>query len=212
MMPAADPALDPGILHAANSAAIVNHPHTHLDMVRPGILAYGLAPADTVVVPEGTRPVMRFVTRLLHVREMEAGHPISYGGDFVTPERMRVGTAGVGYGHGYPFALSGRGEALLHGTRVPILGRVTMDTTVIDLRLVPGADVGDEVVLFGAQGDRTLRVTEVAKRASTISYEVLIGIGRRVPRVYTRVGRRVEVRTMLGTDVPLTSRPEGGRS
>lgn len=204
--------LDPGIVHAANSAALVNHPRTHLDMVRPGILAYGLPPADTVPVPEGARPVMRFVTRLVHVREMEAGHPISYGCDFVTPERMRVGTAGVGYGHGYPFALSGRGEALLHGTRVPILGRVTMDTTVFDLRGVPDANVGDEVVLFGSQGDETIRASEVASRAHTLHYEVLIGIGRRVPRVYTRVGRRVEVRSMLGTDVPLTSRPEGDRS
>ena len=201
--------LDPGILHAANSAAILNHPKSHLDMVRPGILAYGLAPADTVTVPEGTRPVMRFVTRLVHVRELDAGHPISYGGDFVTPERMRVGTAAVGYGHGYPFALSGRGAALLHGTRVPILGRVTMDTTVFDLRAVPHARVGDEVVLFGSQGSETLRATEVAKSADTIHYEVLIGIGRRVPRVYMRIGRRVEVRTLLGTDVPLTTRLPG---
>jgi len=103
----------------------------------------------------------------------------------------------------------GRGAALLHGTRVPILGRVTMDTTVFDLRAVPHARVGDEVVLFGSQGSETLRATEVAKSADTIHYEVLIGIGRRVPRVYTRIGRRVEVRTLLGTDVPLTTRLPG---
>ena len=141
---------------------------------------------------------MRFVTRLVHVREMPPGHPVSYGGDFVTPERMRVGTAAVGYGHGYPWALSGRGHALLRGTRVPILGRVTMDTTVFDLRGVPEATVGDEVVLFGRSGDEEIRANDLAAQSGTIVYEILIGIGRRVPRVYMRVGKSVGSRTLLG--------------
>jgi len=192
--------VDPGLLHAANSAAIVNHPDAHLDMVRPGILAYGLTPSASVVPPPGLRPVMRFVSRLVHVRDLPEGHAVSYGGDFVAPERMRVGTAAVGYGHGYPFSLSGRGYALLRGRRVPILGRVTMDTTVFDLRGVPGAQLGDEVVLFGRQADELIRASDLASLAGTIAYEVLCGIGRRVPRVYTRVGRRVGVRTLLGSE------------
>jgi alanine racemase len=190
--------VEPGILHAANSAGIVLHGSSRLDMVRPGILAYGLSPSEAVPVPPGIRPVMRFATRLVHVRELPEGHPVSYGGDFVTPESMRAGTAAVGYGHGYPWALSGRGYALLRGRRIPILGRVTMDTTVFDLRGVPGASVGDEVVLFGRSGDEEIRVSDLATLSGTIVYEMLIGIGRRVPRVYTRIGRKVGARTLLG--------------
>jgi alanine racemase len=194
--------VDPGLLHAANSSATVNHPDSHLDMVRPGILAYGLTPSATVAPPAGLRPVMRFVSRLVHVRELPEGHAVSYGGDFVAPEPMRVGTAAVGYGHGYPFGLSGRGYALLRGRRIPILGRVTMDTTVFDLRGVPEAKLGDEVVLFGRQADEMIRASDLAGLAGTIAYEILCGIGRRVPRVYTRVGRQVGVRTLLGSERP----------
>jgi alanine racemase len=192
--------LDPGVLHASNSSALLFYPETHLDMVRPGLIAFGLTSSDASPNPEGFRPVMRFVSRLVHEREMPPGHGISYGGDFVTPETMRVGTASVGYGHGYPFALSGRGYALLRGHRVPILGRVTMDTTVFDLRGVPEARLGDEVVLFGSQGDETIRVNDLAALAGTLPYEILIGIGRRVPRVYTRSGRKVGLRTLLGVE------------
>jgi alanine racemase len=199
--------VDPGLLHAANSGAVVKHPRTHLDMVRPGILAYGLAPSEAVPVPDGIVPVMRFVTRLVAVREMPPGHPVSYGCDFVTPERMTVGTAAVGYGHGFPFALSGRGAALLRGRRVPILGRVTMDTTVFDLRGVPEARLGDEVVLFGRQAEEEIRVSDLATLAGTIPYEILIGIGRRVPRVYTRTGRTVVTRTLLGMARPAAENP-----
>ncbi len=201
--------IEPGLLHAANSAGIVHHPASHLDLVRPGILAYGVVTSDFETAPAGLRPVMRFATRLVHVRTMPAGHAISYGGDFTTPEAMRVGTAAVGYGHGYPWSLSGKGSALLHGRRVPILGRVTMDTTVFDLRAVPGAALGDEMTLFGgdryddaAGGEgsgRGLAVGELARTAGTISYELLIGIGRRVPRVYLRGGRHVGERTLLGS-------------
>jgi alanine racemase len=193
--------IDPGILHAANSAGIVNFSASHLDMVRPGILAYGVAHSEWTAPPEGIRPVMRFATRLVHVRAMPAGHSISYGGDFVTPEAMRVGTAAVGYGHGVPWALSGKGHALVRGRRAQILGRVTMDTTVLDLRGIPEAAIGDEVVLFGSQGDAEISVAELARVAGTIPYELLIGIGRRVPRVWKRSGRRVGARTLLGTEM-----------
>ena len=197
-----DSGLDPGLLHAANSAGLVNYPDSHLDLVRPGILAYGLTPSSAVPVPEGIRPVMRFVSRLVHVRELPPGHSISYGCDFVSSERMLVGTAVVGYGHGYPLALSGRGYALLRGHRIPILGRVTMDTTVFDLRSVPDAKLGDEIVLFGSQGDETILANDLAALAGTIPFEILCGIGRRVTRVYIRTGKRVGVRTLLGTHSP----------
>jgi alanine racemase len=195
-----DAGIDPGLLHAANSAAVMLQSESWLDMVRPGILAYGLTPSEAVPPPPELTPVMRFVSRIVHLRELPPGHPVSYGGDFVSPERMRIGTAAVGYGHGYPYALSGRGYALLRGRRVPILGRVTMDTTVFDLRGVPEARLGDEIVLFGRQGDETIRAGDLAALAGTLHYEVLIGIGRRVPRVYTRTGRSVGVRSLLGME------------
>lgn len=191
--------LEPGLLHAANSAGIVNHPASHLDLVRPGVLAYGVPTSDFAQPVPGMRPVMRFLARLVHVRVMPAGHPISYGSDFVTPERMRVGTAAVGYGHGYPWSLSGKGFARIGGRRLPILGRVTMDTTVFDLRPAPEARLGDPVTLFGGEGPEAIRVDEVAALAGTIPYEILIGIGRRVPRVYIQGGRRVGERTLLGS-------------
>ncbi len=206
-----DAGLDPGLLHAANSAAILDHADSTFDMVRPGIVAYGMTSSPAVPAPPELVPVMRFVTRLVHVREIPAGHPISYGGDFVAPERMRVGTAAVGYGHGYPFALSGRGHALLRGRRVPILGRVTMDTTVFDLRGVPEARLGDEIVLFGRQADQAIHASEVAALAGTVHYEILIGIGRRVPRVYTRTGRSVGVRSLLGMEPAVTVPERSGR-
>ena len=194
--------IDPGLLHAANSAAVLAHPGAMFDLVRPGILAYGMTSSEALPVPAGITPVMRFVSRLVHIREIPPGHPVSYGGDFVSPERMRIGTAAVGYGHGYPYGLSGRGYALLRGHRVPILGRVTMDTTVFDLRGVPEARLGDEVVLFGRQGEEMIRAADLAALSGTVVYEVLIGIGRRVPRVYTRTGRNVGVRSLLGMEGP----------
>ncbi|MDP6528410.1 MAG: alanine racemase [Gemmatimonadota bacterium] len=200
--------LSPGLLHAANSAGLVNHAGSRLDMVRPGLLAYGLTPSSGVVPPQGLSPVMRLASRLVHVRELGPGHPVSYGGEFVTPQTMRVGTAAIGYGHGLPFRLSGRGAALCRGCRVPILGRVTMDTTVFDLRGVPEAKLGDEITLFGRQGDEEIRVERIAETTGTIPYEILCGIGRRVARVYTRVGQTVGERTLLGTMPPLLPKTE----
>jgi alanine racemase len=168
-----------------------------LDLVRPGILLYGWMGSDAPL-PPGFRPVLRFLTRLVHVREMPVGHAISYGGDFVTPERMRVGTAAAGYGHGVPFAWSPRGQALVRGRRVRVLGRVTMDTIVFDLRDAPDALVGDEIVLIGRSGEDEILANELATLSGTIVYEILTGIERRVPRVYIRGGRVVGTRSLLG--------------
>lgn len=197
-------ALDPGIVHAANSAGIVNHPASHLDLVRPGLLAYGVANSD-VEAPRGIRPVMRFVTRLVHLRDMPAHHGVSYNSDFVTPGPMRVGTGAVGYGHGYPWSLSSRGGAVLRGVRIPILGRVTMDTTVFDVGAVPDAALGDPITLFGDANREEPPVTEVAELAGTIPYEILVGIGRRVPRIYIRGGHAVGERSLLESSIELNS-------
>jgi alanine racemase len=143
-------------------------------------------------------PVMSFKSRLVQVRDLPAGTPISYARTFVTSRPTRSGVVAVGYGHGYSWLLSNRGRMLVRGRRVPILGRVTMDLTMVDLTDVPGAVVGDEVVLFGAQGDATLPLEEVAAGSETISYEVMCTIGKRVTRIYVRGGRPVKLTTMVG--------------
>jgi alanine racemase len=184
-------------VHAANSAGAVNLPESHHDWLRVGLLAYGhLPPRHRGTVP--VLPVMSFKSRLVQVRDLPAGTPISYARTFVTSRPTRSGVVAVGYGHGYSWLLSNRGRMLVRGRRVPILGRVTMDLTMVDLTDVPGAVVGDEVVLFGAQGDATLPLEEVAAGSETISYEVMCTIGKRVTRIYVRGGRPVKLTTMVG--------------
>jgi alanine racemase len=185
------------IAHAANSAGLARIPAARLDLVRPGLLAYGLrphgAPSDLLVLP-----VMAFKSRLIQVRDLPAGHPVSYGRTFITPRPMRIGVVAAGYGHGLPRALSNRGEMLVRGRRAPILGRVTMDMTMVSLEGVPEAEVEDEVVIFGSQGPARIAIEEVAAVAGTIPYEIMCAIGKRVPRAYTRGGALVKVNTLVG--------------
>ena len=185
------------IAHAANSAGLARIPAARLDLVRPGLLAYGLrphgAPADLHVAP-----VMAFKSRLIQVRDLPAGHPVSYGRTYITPRAMRIGVVAAGYGHGLPRALSSRGEMLVRAKRAPILGRVTMDMTMVSLEGIPEAEVEDEVVIFGAQGGTEIAIEEVATVAGTIPYEIMCAIGKRVPRVYRRGDTLVKVNTLLG--------------
>jgi alanine racemase len=185
------------IAHAANSAGLARVPAARLDLVRPGLLAYGLrphgAPADLAV-----EPVMAFKSRLVQVRQLPAGHPVSYGRTYITPRAMRIGVVAAGYGHGLPRALSNRGEMLVRGKRVPILGRVTMDMTMVSLEGTPEAEVEDEVVIFGSQGNTVIPIEEVAAVAGTIPYEIMCAIGKRVPRVYRRGNTLVKVSTLIG--------------
>jgi alanine racemase len=183
--------------HAANSGGVLGVPESvksPLNMVRPGIMIYGLSPSG-----EGgadLAPVMSFKSRIAQIRDLPAGHPISYGMTFKTPRPMRVAVIPVGYGHGYSWRLSNKGEVLIHGTRVPIIGRVTMDVTLVDVDGLPDARVGDEVVLFGRQGDAEITVDDVAARVGTINYEIICGIGKRVTRAYIRSGETIGMRTL----------------
>jgi len=132
--------------------------------------------------------------------------PISYARTFVTSRPTRTGVVAVGYGHGYSWLLSNRGHMLVRGVRVPILGRVTMDLTMVDVTDVPDAAVGDEVVLFGEQGDASLPLEEVARGSETIPYEIMCTIGKRVTRIYVRDGRPVRLTTMVGESEEWTHR------
>jgi alanine racemase len=174
--------LMPGALrHFANSAAVMTRPDAHFDMVRPGIMLYGAAPSARLRGRAELRPVLRWTTRLLHVKRVAKGTPISYGGRWTAPRDSVIGTVPCGYADGYARAF-GSGAALVRGRRAPITGVVCMDMFMVDLTDVPGAQAGDEVVLLGRQGDEVISADELAERAGTISYEVLTRIGARVPR------------------------------
>lgn len=176
------------LLHSANSAAVVTDHDSHFDMVRPGLIAYGHLPGELETRLD-IEPVMRWRTRIVQIRELPPGTSVSYGRTFTTSRETRMGVLPVGYGHGYPFRLSNRGEVLVGGRRAPVLGRVTMDMAMVDLTgITPEPQVEDEVVLFGRQGKGVLSVEEVAGWTGTISYEVLCRVGKRVPRVYVDRG------------------------
>lgn len=189
--------LRPPRVHASNSAGTVNLPDALFDWVRVGLIAYGLHPSrdETNLALE---PVMSFRSRLVQVRDLAAGATVSYARTYTAPRPTRMGVVPVGYGHGYSWLLSNRGHMLVGGKRVPILGRVTMDLTMVDLSDVPGAGVGDEVVLFGEQRGASLPVEEVAQGSETLPYEILCTIGKRVTRLYVRSDHPVRVSTLIG--------------
>lgn len=171
--------LRPPVVHAANSAATLTTPEAHFDVVRPGLALYGVYPSDAARRRARLRPVMRLVTRIVALRSLAQGETVSYGATWVAARPSRIATLPVGYADGYPRALSNCGEVVVRGARVPVAGRVCMDQSMIDVTGVPGAAVGDEVVLWGGE----LPVEEVAARAGTIAYELLVRVGARVPRV-----------------------------
>lgn len=178
---------DAPLRHAANSAAIIEMPETHLDMVRPGIAQYGLRPSAEVNL-EGIdlRPVMTLTSTVINVKEVPAGFKISYGSTYETPAPSRIATIPIGYADGFDRLLSSKGMMLVHGVRAPIVGRVCMDLTMIDVGHVPDVAVGDEVVVFGRQGDQEISADEVAALVGTINYEIVSTLKSRVQRVYLR--------------------------
>ncbi len=187
----------PARIHAANSAGTLNVPEARLDWLRVGLIAYGVMPPNArSALP--IAPIMAFKSRLVQVRSLPAGAPVSYGRTFVTRRPTRLGVVPVGYGHGLSWLMSNRGQMLVSGRRVPIVGRVTMDLTMVDLTDVPAAEVGDEVVLFGDQGDAAIPIGEVAGWSETLAYEVMCTIGKRVTRIYVRGGRPVKLTTLVG--------------
>jgi alanine racemase len=184
-------------VHAANSAGTLNLPGARFDWVRPGLVAYGHVPPHArTALP--VKPVMSLKSRIVQLRDVPAGVPISYGRTFVTGRPSRIGVVAIGYGHGYSWLLSNRGHVLVGGARAPIVGRVTMDLTMVDVTDIPGVRVGDEVVLFGDQGESALPLEEVARGCETLPYEVMCTIGKRVTRIFVRGGRPVKLTTLVG--------------
>ncbi|MEZ4288193.1 MAG: alanine racemase [Polyangiales bacterium] len=168
----------PRVLHAANSEAIFTASRSHYDWVRPGIALYGGGSHSEL------RPALRWRTEVVRVATIEKGASVGYGQTFVAKKSMTIATLPLGYGDGLMRALSDRGEVLIGGMRCPIVGRVSMDLTTVDVSQLPHAAVGDEVVIIGEQKAARLTATDVAARAGTIDYEVLTNISKRVPRSY----------------------------
>ena len=173
------------IKHAANSAAIIDMPDTHLDMVRAGIAMYGLYPSEEVDKSRVyLRPAMSFKTQVGHIKRVPAGYRVSYGCTYVTKEPTLLATIPVGYADGYSRLLSSRSEVLIHGQRAAVVGRVCMDQCMIDIGHIDDPAVGDEVVLWGRQGEAYLPVEEIAAKIGTINYELVCMVNDRVPHVY----------------------------
>jgi alanine racemase len=169
--------------HAANSSALLDVPESYLNMVRPGLILYGLHPGAGVSQSIPIKPVLSLKTRITFVKEIEPGETVSYNRRFTARRRSRVATIPIGYGDGLDRHLSNRGQVLVGGRRAPIIGTICMDQTVIDVTDVPPPSLGDEVVVYGAQGGERIRVEEVARLLDTIPYAITCAIGRRVPRV-----------------------------
>ena len=166
--------------HIANSAAILDLPQSYYDIVRPGIMIYGLYPSREVSHSIELKPAMTFKTKISEVKVVPPGTPISYGRTFITKKKTTVATLPVGYADGYNRLLSNHGEVLVKGRRAPVIGTICMDMCMVDASSVEDIRPGDEVILF----DEELSVDEIAAKIGTINYEVVCGVNKRVPRIY----------------------------
>jgi len=176
--------LAPQLVHFANSAATITLPAAYFDMVRPGIMLYGIYPSPAMTNQIVLKPVLSWKTKILQLKKVPPGTSISYGQTFVTNRESMIGTLPVGYADGYQRLLSNRGQVLVDGQRAPVVGRVCMDLTMIDVTDIRKVQQGDEVVLLGRQGNTEISADEMAVWANTISYEILTSISSRVPRIH----------------------------
>lgn len=170
--------------HAANSAALIEMPETHLDLVRPGIALYGLKPSSEANPKNiNLKPALSLKTGIIHLKKVPAGFNVSYGCTYTTDKTTTLATVPVGYADGYSRLLSSRGKMLVHGCRAPIVGRVCMDLTILDVGQIPQVKLEDEVVIIGSQGEERISAEEIATTLNTINYEIVSAISARVPRI-----------------------------
>lgn len=187
------------IRHVANSAAIIQYPEMHLNMVRPGIILYGMYPSEYVDKNRiSLKPAMELKANIILVKDVEKETSISYGRVFTTRRDSRIATIPIGYADGYSRVLTNRGEVLVNGEIAPIVGRICMDQCMVDITDInKEVNVGDEVVLIGTQGERTITAEDVAAQIGTVNYEITCLIGKRIPRVYIKDGKIVKVLNYL---------------
>lgn len=179
--------------HCANSAAIIDVPEAKFDIVRAGISTFGLYPSEEVDKEAvHLKPALALKSHVAFVKEIEPGTPVSYGGTFVAEEKMKIATIPVGYGDGYPRALSGVGYVLIRGKRAPILGRICMDQFMVDVTDIDGVSFGDKVTLIGRDGNEYLSVDMLGELSGRFNYEFICDLGKRIPRVYVKNGKIAE--------------------
>ncbi len=176
--------VEPEFVHLANSAAVLCEPEAHFNLVRPGLMLYGYAPAPHLAQVAALQPAMRLRTRIAQTRRIPFDTPVGYGGTWVASRPSTIATLPLGYADGLHRLASNRAQMLVGGRRVDIAGRVCMDHTMLDVTAVTSAAAGDHVVVFGSQGREVIGAQELAAWTDTITYEVLTSVGKRVPRVY----------------------------
>ncbi len=177
--------------HCSNSAGIMEYPQAHMDMVRAGIILYGIYPSSEVHRENlSLQPAMELKSHIVYIKDVEAGQLISYGGTYCAGKPMRVATIPVGYGDGYPRSLSNRGWVLIRGKKAPILGRICMDQFMVDVTDIPEAQEEDEVTLLGRDGEASVGVEELSSLSGRFPYELVCCVGKRVPRTYIRRGKK----------------------
>ena len=180
------------VKHVSNSASIIDLPEANLDLVRSGIITYGMYPSDKVNKNRlMLQPALTLISNVVYVKSVEAGTGISYNSTYITEQDSVIATIPVGYGDGYPRQLSSKGRVLIHGKSAPIVGRVCMDQFMVDVTDIPDVKEGDKVTLIGQDGDESISIEEVANLAGSFNYELVCDIGKRVPRVYYKEGKKV---------------------
>lgn len=184
--------IQPEIVHCANSAAAIAFPEYAHNMVRPGIATYGLAPSEEMQGVADLTPLMSLKTTIAAIRPFEAGVTVSYGRTYTTPAPRTIAVCPIGYADGLQRRLSGNLHFLLHGKKVPVVGRICMDMCMVDITDVPEAQVGDTVTVVGTDGDVSVSWDDWASKLGTISYELVCDINKRVPRLYKRSGEVVD--------------------
>ncbi len=173
--------------HTSNSAGIIDIKEANMDLVRAGIILYGLWPSDEVSKKEiSLKPALSLYSTIVYIKEIEEGTPVSYGGRFVADKKMKVATIPVGYGDGYPRSLSGKGYVLINGKKAPILGRVCMDQFMVDVTHIEDVKMGDKVTLIGNDMAECITVEELGELADKFNYEFVCGLSKRIPRTFVK--------------------------
>ena len=172
--------------HAANSIATVDFKRSYLNLVRPGLIIYGMYPKHTFPKMIKLKPAMSLKTKVVFIKDIPAGRSNSYGRTFISQKSTKIATLPIGYADGYNRGVSNKAEVLVRGQFAPVVGKVTMDQTMIDVGRIKGVKIGDEVVLIGKQGRHEIRVEKLSRLAGTIAYDFICGISNRVPRIYSK--------------------------
>lgn len=185
------------IRHCANSAAIIDLPEMQMDMVRAGIIIYGMLPSDEVGKDIDLKPAMSIKTHVSYVKELPAGIGVGYGRKYYTDKLTKIATVPVGYADGYSRSLSNKARMIVNGQYANVIGNVCMDQLMLDVTDIADVNMGDEVIVMGSCGDKAITAEEIGTMMGTINYEVVCGIGKRVPRVYIKSNNVIKTVTLV---------------